>query len=119
VTENYRKAADILGESLRINPKPGRQWMNLAYYQAKLGHSAEAEKSMQTAEARGAGDVSAQFKKAQVLALLRRNEESVLMVIDCMKKGLSPAEVELALDLKEVRADPRYKRQAALSEPVK
>ena len=113
VKVSYRKAADLLGGSLAINPKPGASWMSLAFYQAKLGLRAEAEKSLQNAELRGASDVRAQFKKAQVLALLGKKDEALQQVLDCLAKGLSHTEVDLALDLKEVRNDARYKRAVA------
>jgi tetratricopeptide (TPR) repeat protein len=113
VSESYGKAAELLTESLKVNARVGPAWMNLAFYQAKLGRRAEAEKSMQNAEARGAGDLPSQFKKAQVFALLGRKEEAVLLVLDCMAKGLSRTEVELALDLKEVRNDPRYQKRVS------
>ena len=117
--ESYRKAEALLEEALKINPKPGASWMNLAFYRAKLGRRDEAAQAMQTAESRGAGDLQSQFKKAQVLALMGRKEESVQQVLKCMENGLSRTEVELAPDLKEVRSDPRYKRQAAQMEAKK
>jgi tetratricopeptide (TPR) repeat protein len=113
VTESYRKAAELLGESLRINPKPGASWMSLAFYKAKLGLRSEADEAVRNAEARGASDVHSQFKKAQVLALLGEKEEALRQVLDCLANGLTHTEVELALDLKDIRADPRYQRQVA------
>ena len=113
VTESYEKAAALLQDSLRINPKPGASWMTLAFYQAKLGRRADAEKAVQNAESRGASDVPSQFKKAQVLALLGEKEQALRQVLDCLAKGLSHTEVDLALDLKDVRNDPRYRNQVA------
>ena len=112
--ESYRKATEMVSDALRLNPNPGSSWMNLAFYQAKLGLLDNAEVSLQQAKSHGAGDMQSQFKHAQVLALLGKKEEALRQVLDCMSKGLSPAEVDLALDLKEVRKDPRYKRQLAL-----
>jgi tetratricopeptide (TPR) repeat protein len=112
--ESYRKATEMVSDALRLNPNPGSSWMNLAFYQAKLGLVDNAEVSLQQAKSHGAGDMQSQFKHAQVLALLGKKEEALRQVLDCMSKGLSPAEVDLALDLKEVRKDPRYKRQLAL-----
>jgi eukaryotic-like serine/threonine-protein kinase len=115
--ESYRKAAEMVSDALRLNPNPGSSWMNLAFYQAKLGLRGDAEMSLRQAESHGAGDMQSQFKQAQVLALLGKKEEALRQVLDCMSKGLSPAEVDLALDLNEVRKDPRYKRQLALAKP--
>jgi tetratricopeptide (TPR) repeat protein len=113
VKTNYLKAAELLAGALATNPKPGASWMRLAFYQAKLGERADAEKSLQNAELRGAGDVHAQFMKAQVLALLGEKDEALQQVLDCLTNGLSHTEVDLALDLKEVRNDARYKRAVA------
>ena len=111
--DSYAKAAEVAGEALRINPNQQSLWMNLAFYQAKLGHSDESLVSLHEAEARGPGDMQLQFKKAQVLAVLGNENEALAQVLDCMAKGLSQAEVDLAIDLKDVRRDPRFKRQIA------
>ena len=108
--ENYARASEVLSERLQINPKRGFDWMTLAFYEAKLGHRLQAEGDLKTAEGRGATDVESQFTKVQVLAVLGRKEEALDLLLSCMDKGLSIVEVELALDLKELRADPRYRR---------
>lgn len=112
--ENYAKAAELLSDALRINPNPGASWMNLAFYQAKLGEREEAGKSLREAASHGASDLQSEFKEAQILALVGKKEEALRQVLDCLSKGLALAETELAVDLKEVRNDPRYKRQVAL-----
>jgi len=112
--EDYAKADELLSAALRINPNPGASWMNLAFYQAKLGEREEAGKSLREAASHGASDLQSEFKEAQILALVGKKEEALRQVLDCLSKGLAPAEIELAVDLKEVRNDPRYKRQVAL-----
>jgi tetratricopeptide (TPR) repeat protein len=112
VAESYAKAADLLTASLRTNPLRGSAWMTLAFYQAKVGRRADAEMAVEQAESRGASDVQSQFKKAQVLALLGRKDEALRVVLECRARGLSETEVELALDLAAVRADPRYRSQS-------
>lgn len=119
VVDSYRHAADLLAESLQTNPLRGSSWMTLAFYRAKLGERAEAERSMAEAERRGASDVQSQFKKAQVLALLGRKDEAVQLVINCMDRGLSPIEVDLALDLASVRGDRRLRnRETQLTQGI-
>jgi hypothetical protein len=44
---------------------------------------------------------------------LGRKEEALDLVLKLIDQGLSVADVELALDLKEVHADPRYRRHIA------
>jgi serine/threonine protein kinase/Flp pilus assembly protein TadD len=115
VTENYARAAELLSEVLHGNPRRGSDWMDLAFYEAKLGKRLEAESYLKNAESRGAAELYSQFKKAQVLALLGRKQEALGLVLECIDKGLSKVEVDLALDLKEVRADPRYTGHVAPS----
>jgi tetratricopeptide (TPR) repeat protein len=109
VIESYTTASDLLTKSLHTNPRRGYAWMTLAFYQAKLGRRAEAENAMKEAELSGASDVQSQFKKAQILALLGKKEEALRLVLECIDRGLSRVEVELALDLSNVRADPRFR----------
>ena len=54
---------------------------------------------------------------AQTLAVLGRKEEALALVLKCIDQGLSVPDVELAPDLKEVRADPRYRRHLAEKGP--
>jgi eukaryotic-like serine/threonine-protein kinase len=113
VQESYTKAAQILSESLRTNPRRGRAWMTLAFYEAKIGNRVEAEAAIRNAEEKGARDAKSQLEKAEALALLGRKDEAVELVLDCLRKGISKVEVELALDLAEVRVDPRYRNYVA------
>ncbi|MBB6146439.1 serine/threonine protein kinase [Silvibacterium bohemicum] len=109
----YGNAARIMNEKVRVNPSDGIDWMTLAFYNAKLGNAANAWDDLKQADTRGAADVESQFTKAQALALLGKKEESLQLVLACMARGLDPLEIELALDLKDVRLDPRYKSAAA------
>jgi len=107
--ESYAKAASILSESLRSNPQQPSAWASLAFYHAKLGLNAEAETDLKTAEKQGL-DGRTRFTKAQTLAVLGKKEEALALVLQCIDGGLSVVDVELALDLKDLRADPRYRR---------
>jgi hypothetical protein len=82
--------------------------MTLAFYHAKVGDSASAEKDIENAEKFGASDVKSKFMKVQALALLGRKQEALTLLLECLKQGLSPVEVDLALDLKDLRKDPKY-----------
>jgi hypothetical protein len=44
----------------------------------------------------------------QAMALLGRKEEALQLLLKCMDRGLVPLEVDGALDLGELRKDPRY-----------
>lgn len=108
VQENYVKAAHLLSEVLALNPRGGPSWAILAFYHAKIGDAVNAEKDLKTAEAQGAKDVESQFSIVQALVLLGRKEDALKLLLWCMDNGLSPVEVDLALDLKDLRKDPRY-----------
>ena len=110
--ESYGKAEETLTAALRVNPKPGANWATLAFLHAKLGRRADAEADLKAAEERGL-DQRAQFTKAQALAVLGRKEEALNLVLQCIDRGLSLVDVELAPDLKEIRADPRYRGHIA------
>jgi serine/threonine-protein kinase len=112
--ESYARAAETLADSLRVNPKPGSNWATLAFYHAKLGRRSDAEAELKTADEHGL-DSRARFTKAQALAVLGLTEEALALVLDCIDHGLSSLDVDLALDLKQVRADPRYRRHIASS----
>jgi eukaryotic-like serine/threonine-protein kinase len=107
--ESYSTAATILSERLKANPSSGSDWMTLAFYHAKIGDAAAAQEDLKTAEARGATDLESQFTKAQALALLGEKEDALQLLLTCLNRGLSPVEINLAIDLKDVTLDPRYK----------
>ncbi len=113
VRENYARAAHLLSEDLQQNPRNGPTWMTLAFYHAKIGDAASAQSDIENAERRGAGDVESQFMKVQALALLGKKEEATKLLLTCMDRGLSPVEVNFALDLKDIRKDPRYLSRVA------
>jgi len=113
MVDSFAKAVTIVSDILKVNPKRGATWMNLAFYEAKLHHRKEAEDALRNAEINGASDLPSQFKKVQVLALLGRKDDAVTLLSECVKHGLATTEVDLALDLQEVRRDPRYLRTIA------
>ena len=108
VKKSYAKAAQLLSERLAVNPEGGSSWTTLAFYHAKIGDVANAELDLKRADAQGAKDVESQFMVVQTLALLGKKESALKLLLLCLDRGLSPVEVNLALDLKDLRKDPRY-----------
>ena len=84
--------------------------MTLAFYESKLGHQNEAEEDITQATSRGASDVESEFTKAQAYAVLGQRDRALRLVLDCLKRGLSEVEVDLAVDLREIRSDPDFRR---------
>jgi tetratricopeptide (TPR) repeat protein len=113
VNENYGKAASLVSESLKINPKRAELWMTLAMYEAKLRHRSAAEDALYHAKELGASGMPSQFRKVQALALLGRREEALNILLDCVRNGQSLEDVELAIDLGDLRRDPRYLQTVA------
>jgi tetratricopeptide (TPR) repeat protein len=93
VRESYQKAAKSLGELMATNPRNGAGWMSLAFYDAKKY---------------GASDVRSKFMKVQALAVLGRKQEALPLLLECMKQGITQVDVDLALDLKDLKRDPKY-----------
>jgi serine/threonine protein kinase/tetratricopeptide (TPR) repeat protein len=106
--ESYAKAAELAGELLSVNGTRGSLWMQFAFYNAKLGRRDAAEQALVSAAANNATDLQSQFRRAQVLAVLGRQAEALAAVLECLDRGLSPADVDLALDLDEIRRNPSY-----------
>jgi tetratricopeptide (TPR) repeat protein len=109
VKQSYGQAAHLLSAQLEINPRDGLGWANLAFYEAKVGDRAGAEAAMEKARARGANDVASRFMIVQALDVLGRKSEALKMLLWCMDKGLSPAEIDLALDIKDLRSTAEYR----------
>lgn len=104
----FEKGAALVEDALRINPKRGETWMIHSYYQAKLGHRGPAEAALKKAEEFGASGVPSQLKRVQTLVLLGRSMEALPLLIELRHKGLSAKDVELAIDLRQLRTDPGY-----------
>jgi eukaryotic-like serine/threonine-protein kinase len=111
VKQCYGQAARLMSASLETNPNDGLGWANLAFYHAKVGDRASAELDLKNARDHGASDVASRFMMVQALDVLGRKAEALDMLLGCMDKGLSPAEVDLAVDLKDLRSTPAYQQR--------
>lgn len=104
--ESYRKAASLLSAELATNPKNRFEWTNLAFYHAKIGDGAAAESDIKNAQPLDANDVASRFMMAQAFTVLGKKKEALDLLIWCIDHGISSAEVDLALDLKDLSKDP-------------
>ena len=64
---------------------------------------------MENAKAHGGTDVASRFMIVQALDVLGRKAEALDLLLWCMDKGLSPADVDLAVDLKDLRSSEAYR----------
>lgn len=108
-TESYARAAELLTSQLNTNPRDGFGWANMAFYEAKLGNRQKAETDMDNARAHGANDVASRFMFVQTLDVLGRKKEALDLLLWCMDNGLSPTDVDLAVDLKNLRNTEEYR----------
>ena len=108
VQENYGRAADTLRSFLAVNPSQGTEWAALAFYDAKIHDLKKAQVDLDNAGLHHATDVDSQFMISQALVLMNRKDEALTILLNCIDKGLSLVDVDLALDLASLRKDPRY-----------
>jgi tetratricopeptide (TPR) repeat protein len=106
--QSYARGEQLIAASLETNPNRGDTWMLSAYYHAKLGHREPAVRALQQAEALGASSMQSQFKKVQTLALLGKTADALDLLVTLRQSGLSTQDVDLAIDLTELRKTPRY-----------
>ena len=111
VRECYGRAAQLLSAQLQISPRDGFGWANLAFYLAKTGDRAGADAAISKARALGANDVASRFMIVQALDVLGRKQEALELLLWCMDKGLSPVEINLAVDLKDLRSTRAYQER--------
>jgi serine/threonine protein kinase/tetratricopeptide (TPR) repeat protein len=111
VRECYGRAAQLLSAQLETNPQDGFGWANLAFYHAKIGDRASADADISKAGEHGANDVASRFMIVQALDVMGRKSEALTMLLWCMDKGLSPVEVDLAVDLKDLRSTRAYQER--------
>ena len=106
--KSYQRAAELLATAVATNSHNGPNWATLSFYHAKIRDFTNAQADLKNAETQGANDVQSQFMMTQALALLGKKEDALKLLLSCMDRGLSPVEVDLALDLRDIRKDPRY-----------
>jgi predicted Zn-dependent protease len=111
VRECYGRAAQLLSAQLETSPQDGLGWANLAFYRAKTGDTAGADADIAKVRALGANDVASRFMIVQALDVLGRKQEALELLLWCMDKGLSPIEVNLAVDLKDLRSTRAYQER--------
>jgi tetratricopeptide (TPR) repeat protein len=108
VQKSYAKAAEMLAADLVRTPKAGSLWATLAFYDAKIGDEAAVKVDMRNAAANGGTDVRSEFLIVQALAVLGQDDEAMERLLKCLDRGLSPVEVDYAVDLANLEKDPRY-----------
>jgi serine/threonine-protein kinase len=85
----YGRAVELCREHLEVNPRDGRMMAMLAVYEAKLGRRRDALEHADQAVglSPALGDVL--YRRAVVLALLQRSEESLAVLEQAFSRGYS------------------------------
>jgi eukaryotic-like serine/threonine-protein kinase len=104
----YAKAAQSQEEGLRTNPDNGPGWMLLALCRTKAGTPATALELIRKAEQATAGDIDSQLFKARTLELLRKRDEALTTVAECLKRGATEFQIQSMVDMEPLRRDLRY-----------
>jgi eukaryotic-like serine/threonine-protein kinase len=104
----YERAARLMSAMLQTNPRDGLGWANLAFYHAKVGDRSSAVADIAKAKEHGADNVASRFMILQALDVLGKKDEALKILLECMKDGLSAAEVNLAVDIRDLRSTPEY-----------
>jgi serine/threonine protein kinase/Tfp pilus assembly protein PilF len=108
VKKSYAKAAQLLAAEVEREPKAGSLWATLAFYHAKTGDVSAAKVDLRKAESNGGTDVDSEFLLVQALTVMGQREEAMQRLLKCLDRGLSPVEVDFAVDLAGLKKDPKY-----------
>jgi hypothetical protein len=82
--------------------------MLLALCRTKAGTPATALELIRKAEQATAGDIDSQLFKARTLELLRKRDEALTTVAECLKRGATEFQIQSMVDMEPLRRDLRY-----------
>jgi len=111
--EAYRKAAQLAGRQLAVNPNDATVRSSLAVYWAKLGEHAKAASEMAAAISLAPADTTVVFKSALVHELAGRREEALAALRRAVQARYSKEEINRDPYLTNLRKDARYHRLMA------
>jgi len=100
----YERAVELCGEQLKTNPTDARTLSMLAVYQAKLGRREEAIRTSENAVALQADVADILYRRAVVLALVGRSDESVVALERAFGRGFSRSLARTDEDLISLRS---------------
>jgi serine/threonine protein kinase/Tfp pilus assembly protein PilF len=107
--EAYSMAIKLAKDRLSVNPKDGRVRASLAGYLAMLGQKQEALEQIEQARRLEPDNQNVLFRSALVYESAGQRDRALRALGAAISNGYSPAEIEGARDLAELRNDPRYR----------
>lgn len=107
--ESYRKAAEMVRESLNVNPKDTDDLSHLALYQAMLGDRAASLGALRQALALAPDHVETLYRAALIHEHFGERAAALDWLGKALAKGISHTRIERSPEFNELRNDPRYK----------
>jgi serine/threonine-protein kinase len=104
----YQRAIQLAQEAAQVNPKDSTPRLLLAKDHAMLGHRPEALRELKLAFKAAPDDPEAFFYSALVHNQLGDREAALDGLANALKHGYSPAEIKNAVELDNLRQDPRF-----------
>ena len=108
--EAYSMAVKQAEQRLSVNPKDARVRASLAGYLAVLGRKREALAQIEQARRLAPDNQNVLFRSALVYESAGQRDQALRALEAAIANGYSPAEIEGARDLAELRNDPRYRK---------
>jgi tetratricopeptide (TPR) repeat protein len=108
--EAYSMAVKQAEQRLSVNPKDARVRASLAGYLAVLGRKREALAQIEQARRLAPDNQNVLFRSALVYESAGQRDQALRALDAAIANGYSPAEIEGARDLAELRNDPRYRK---------
>jgi serine/threonine-protein kinase len=109
----YTRAVELCRDQLRTNPRDGRTLAQLAVYEAKLGSVDAAVRHADEAVALGPHMPDVHYRKAVVLALAGRPEESLRALDQAINRGYSRRLAQEDDDLASLRGHAEFIKMTA------
>jgi len=110
---DYRHAIELARTALGVNPKDGISWMQLAYYSARAGDSADIEPTMKRALQLAADDPNVRYYAA-LIALERGDRAAAVDSLShAMELGYPAQLIRAAPDFASLRTDARFREMLA------
>ncbi len=103
----YRKAAELTAEQLKVDDKDATALARHAVFDAKLGDAAQALEHIRRAVDLAPDDNTVLYKRAAVHALLKQRTEAVEWLRRAIEKGYSRARARGDPDLESIRKRPQ------------
>ncbi len=108
--ESYKKAAQMVGEALRQNPRDVDDLCHLALYEAMIGERAASLTTLKQALTLAPDNVEVLFRATLVYEHFGERVQALQWLEKALGKGFARSRVERSPELRELRADPRYLR---------